>query len=384
VKEVAARLKAENHPVPQVVTDLLQAGFSGFYEGDKVYNPVLKQMVDASPKASDELSIAAICVSKSARLENNSAALLDMGNSVALFQFKTKNATLNSELILSLEESLGIVEREFDALVIGHDGENFAYGADLMEAITAHTSGNIQKVIETVVNFQRTAVALKYAPFPVVVAPFGRTLGGGAEFVLYSDKIVAHHELYIGLVEVGVGLIPAGGGTTELVRRAMQNLPDDADALPFIREVFKTIGMAKVSESAEMARKMGFLQQGDIVVMNRYQQLSVAKSQARAMADAGYQPPHKTPVPVLGDKSLGVMKTMLYVMHESGYATDYDKVVGERVAFVMAGGNLSEPTKVSEDYLLKLEREAIFECLADPRTHARIEYMLKTGKPLRN
>lgn len=384
VQEVADRLKAEGTPVPQVVSDLLDAGYTSFYEGDLVYEPVQKTMVAQSPKAGSELTISSLLKEKEPVLVNKSAALLDMGDGVALFQFRTKRATLNSELVNTLHESLALVEKDFKALVISHDGEHFAYGADLMEAITAHQTEGSAKVKEIVANFQKTAVALRYAPFPVVAAPFGMTLGGGAEFVLYSDKVVAHHELYMGLVEVGVGLIPAGGGTTELLKRAMANLPYDSDPLPFIKEAFKTIGLAKVSESAPMAKNMGLLKESDVVVMNRHQQLAVAKSEALSMANAGYSAPIKQPVKVLGKKALSTLKLMLYVMNEAGFATAYDKVVAERVAFVLAGGDLSEAQHVSEEYLLKLEREAIFECLADERTHARIEHMLKKGKPLRN
>lgn len=384
VQEVANRLKEEGASVPVLIEELLGAGFSSFYEGDKVYDPATKTMITQSPKAHGELTVDSLLAENEPILENPSAALLDMGDGVALFQFRTKRATLNSELVNTLYESLKIVEKDFKALVISHDGEHFAYGADLMEAITAHQTEGTAKVKEIVEDFQRTAVALRYAPFPVVAAPFGMTLGGGAEFVLYSDRVIAHHELYMGLVEVGVGLIPAGGGTTELLKRAMSDLPGDADPLPFVKEAFKTIGLAKVSESAPMAKKMGLLKESDIVVMNRNQQLSVAKTEALAMAEAGYSSPTKMPIEVLGKKALSTMKLMLYVMNEAGFATDYDKVVADRVAFVLAGGDLSESQQVPEDYLLKLEREAIFECLADERTHARIEHMLKKGKPLRN
>ncbi len=384
VKETVDRLTLEEVSIPKVVKDLLAAGFTSFYTTDLVFDPVSKTMIERTPVAENEITAVSIRKAEKVVLENDSAALLNMGDGVALFEFRTKNTTLNFELVQTLEQSLDIVEDRFDALVISHDGDHFAYGADLMEAMGYAQKGDFEKVYETVNNFQRTAVKLRYAPFPVISAPFGMTLGGGAEFVLYSDKVIAHHELYMGLVEVGVGLIPAGGGTTELLRRGMGKLVGDADPLPFIREAFKTIGMAKVSESAEMAKKLGLLRESDLVVMNRNQQLHVAKNEAIKMAQSGYQAPARDSLMVLGNKSLSVMKLMLYVMNEAGFATEYDKVVGERVAFVLAGGDLSEPQAVPESYLLKLERDAIFACLHDERTHARIEHMLKTGKPLRN
>lgn len=384
VEETVRRLKQDGREIPTLITELLENGYQSFYKDNQVYDPVLGKMVPTPSKSAREWPVSSIKKDHSVVLNTDSASAIDLGDGVVLFEFKTKHATLNYELVHTLEKSLAITENDFDALVIGHDGENFAYGADLMEAMKAKQNGDHDRVIETVEQFQRTAVKFRYAPFPVVAAPFGKTLGGGAEFVLYADRVVAHHELYMGLVEVGVGLIPAGGGTTELLRRAMSHIPEEGDELPFIREVFKTIGLAKVSSSAALARDMNLLTNKDIVVMNRFDQLLIAKNQALSMVDAGYQPPHKMPIKVLGKKALSALKLMLYVMNEAGYATDYDKVVAERVAFVLAGGNLSEPQFVEEEYLLKLEREAIFECLNDSRTHARIEHLFKTGKPLRN
>ncbi len=381
---VIKRMEAEGLEVPALIKEMKASGFDTFYKDGMVYDPASKSYKKASPSAVGELKAVGIRKEKAPVFENASAALYDMGDEVALFEFKTKNATLGFELVQSLEKSLDIVSSEFQGLVIGHDGDNFAYGANLMEALQAHESGDWQKVVDAVTGFQRTAVKLRYVPFPVVAAPFGRTLGGGTEFCLYSDKVVAHHELYMGLVEVGVGLIPAGGGTTELLKRAMAKLEGGADPLPFIREAFKTMGMAVVSDSAHKAQELGFLKDSDVIVMNRDLLLKTAKQEAMALIRSGYQPPAKTSVKVLGQTALAAMKLMLYVMHESRFITDYDKVVVERLAFVLSGGDLSEPQEVSEDYLLKLEREAILECLKDKRTLARMEHMLKTGKPLRN
>ncbi len=384
IDEVVLRLNAEGKEVPELIRDLKAAGFDRFYDGDQVYDPIYKTMVDRRPKAEGEVTVNSLRKDSEPVFENDSAALHDLGEGVALFEFKTRNATLGFELVQSLEQSLDIVEKNFKGLVISHDGDNFAYGANLMEAGMALKSGNFDQIVQAVTNFQRTALKLRYSSFPVVSAPFGRTLGGGTEFVLYSDRVVAHYELYMGLVEVGVGLIPAGGGTTEMLKRAMQKVDSEADPLPFIREVFKTIGLASVSDSADKARKIGFLRSDDVIIMNRDLLIPTAKEQVLSLVNAGYQPPVKETHYVLGEKSLSVMKTMLYVMHEAGYATDYDRVVSGRVANVLAGGPLSEPQFVPEDYLMRLEREAILTCFKDERTHSRMEHMLKTGKPLRN
>ena len=384
IQNIVERLKQEEKPIPELISKLLESGHHSFYNGDNVFDPISNNMVTQSPNATGELKISTIRKEKTPFFENDSAVLHDIGESVALFEFKTKNATLGFELVKSLEKSLNSVKKHFKALVISHDGENFAYGANLMEAAQAVQEGRFEDIVEVVETFQRTAIKLKYAPFPVVAAPFGMALGGGAEFVLYSDRVVAHHELYMGLVEVGVGLIPAGGGTTEMLKRAMKKLEPESDPLPFIKEVFKTIGLAMVSDSAHKAKELGFLRNEDVIVMNRDLQLSIAKQEALLMAESEYQPPSKEEVFVLGGKALSVMNIMLYVMHKARYATDYDKIVSGRLAHVLAGGELSESQQVPEDYLYKLEREAILECLQDERTHARIEHMLKTGKPLRN
>lgn len=384
IKTTADKIEKEGKEVPQIISEMLDAGITSFYKDGKVYDPISKSMVEVPPEAKGEVKVEGLRKEKSPVMENDSIALHDMGDGVALFEFHTPHSTLGAELVQSLYKSLEIVKNEFDALVISHDSDNFAFGANLKEALTAKQNGDWDSVVEAVNNFQKTAVALRNAPFPVVAAPFGKTLGGGVEFCLYSDKVVAHHELYMGLVEVGVGLIPAGGGTTELLRRAMDKLEGEADPLPFIREVFKTIGMAKVSESAHLAKELGYLRDSDTIVMNRDLLIKTAKEEALNLVQAGYRSPVETPIKVLGKTALAAMKLMLHVMHEGKYITDYDQVVAERVAYVLAGGDLSEEQEVPESYLLKLEREAILECLQDDRTLARMEHMLKKGKPLRN
>ena len=384
LEETANKIEKEGKEVPSLISEMIDEGFNAFYTDGKVYSPSKKQMVEMPPEAKGEIKVVNLKKGQAPVMENDSCALHDMGDGVVLFEFNTPHSTLGAELVDSLHKVLNIVEQDFDGLVISHDGDNFAFGANLKEALTAKRNDDWESVESAVNNFQKTAVALRDAPFPVVAAPFGKTLGGGVEFCLYSDKVVAHHETYMGLVEVGVGLIPAGGGTTELLRRAMDKLEGDADPLPFIREVFKMIGMAKVSESAHLAKELGYMRPDDTIVMNRDLLINRAKDEVLKMVDAGYQSPAKKPVKVLGKTALAAMKLMLHVMHEGKYITDYDRVVAERVAYVLAGGDISETQEVPESYLLKLEREAILECLQDDRTLARMEHMLKKGKPLRN
>lgn len=388
VRTSVERMQEEGLGVPKSILKMLDSGREQFYDqaDGTVYNPAIGQAEPLTPPAEGAVTVASLKTNETEVMGNDSAGLYDMGEGVALFEFRTKQYTLGFELIESLNEACGKVRTDFDALVISHDGDNFTYGANLMEAMGAWQQGQEDQVRKAVKNFQDTAVGLRYQPFPVVVAPFGRTLGGGVEFILHADKVVAHHELYAGLVEVGVGLLPAGGGTKEMLYRVMHKLIDDeqVDPVPNIKEAFKTIGMATVSDSAAKAKELNYLRDSDEVIMNRDLLIAAAKEEARTMADVGYQPPARPKIKVLGRQVLGALKLMLYIMHEADFITDYDRIVAGKVAYVMSGGDLSEPQEVPEEYLLKLEREAFLELLEDERTQARIEHMLKKGKPLRN
>ncbi len=388
VEESVERMQDEGKEVPDSVLEMLDSGRDRFYDKEKgtVYNLASGKVESLSPPAKGAVTVSSLKADGKEIMGNDSAGLYDMGDGIALFEFRTKQYTLGFELVQTLQKACEKVKQDFDALVISHDGDNFSYGANLMEAMGAWQQGRKDQVKQAAKNFQDTAVGLRYQPFPVVVAPFGRTLGGGVEFMMHADKVVAHHELYAGLVEAGVGLIPAGGGTKEMLKRTMDSLVEDeqVDPIPNIKEIFKTIGMAKVSESARKAMNFGYLRDSDVIVMNRDLLIAAAKEEARTLADVGYQPPAKPQIKVMGNKGLSSLKLMLYIMHEAEFITDYDKVVAGKVAWVMSGGELSEPQEVPEDYLLKLEREVFIELLEDERTQARIEHMLKKGKPLRN
>ena len=388
IEESVKRMEDEGRKVPGSVKKMLNNGRKSFYDKDDgtVYNLSTQSVDQLTPPATGAITAAAQKRDGREVWGNNSAGLYDMGDGVALFEFRTKQQTLGFELVQSVEKAAELVKDQFDAMVIGHDHENFSYGANLAEAGEALKSGDSKKIKEAVENFQRVAVGLRYQPFPVIGAVSGRCFGGGVEFMMHCDKVVAHHELYCGLVELGVGLIPAGGGTKELLLRAMGkvNEDEDADPLPYLKDAFKTIGMAKVSDSAQKAKELGYLRDTDMIVMNRDLLLATAKQQARAMADSGYRPPVEPKIKLLGQTGMSVLEVTLYVMTEAKWASPYDKVLAGKVAKVMTGGDLSESQEVPESYILKMEREAILECFGDERTHKRMEHMLKTGKPLRN
>lgn len=387
VEESVKRMEEEGRTVPDSVKKMLKSGRSSFYKDDgTVYNLATGKEDELTPQAKGAITAASLKRNNKEVWGNKSAGLYDMGDGVALFEFRTKQQTLGFELVKSVEEAAEIVKEQFDAMVIGHDHENFSYGANLGEAGHALQSGDFGKVKEAVENFQRVAVGLRYQPFPVIGAVSGRCFGGGVEFMMHCDKVVAHHEFYCGLVELGVGLIPAGGGTKELLFRAMSKVKEeeDADPLPYLKDAFKTIGMAKVSDGAPKARKLGYLRDTDMIVMHRDLLLVTAKQQARAMADAGYRPLAEPKIKLLGQTGKSVLDVTVYIMTEAKWASPYDKVLAGKVAEIMTGGDLSEAQEVPESYVLKLEREAILECFQDERTHKRMKHMLKTGKPLRN
>jgi len=388
VEESVKRMEEEGRKVPDTVKKMLESGRTSFYSKEEgtVYNLATGDAEELTPPAKGAVTAVFLHRNGKEVWGNKSAGLYDMGNGIALFEFRTKQQTLGFELVQSVDKAAGIVKNQFDAMVIGHDNENFSYGANLAEAGQALKDGDFDRVKEAVENFQRVAVGLRYLPFPVIGAVSGRCFGGGVEFMMHCDKVVAHHEFYCGLVELGVGLIPAGGGTKELLMRAMNkvNEDEDADPLPFLKGAFKTIGLTKVSDSAEKAKQLGYLRDTDMIVMNRDLLLVTAKQQARAMADAGYRPPAEPKIKLMGQTGRSVLEVTLYIMTEAKWASPYDKVLAGKVGEIMTGGDLSEPQEVPESYVLKLEREAILECFRDERTHKRMEHMLKSGKPLRN
>jgi 3-hydroxyacyl-CoA dehydrogenase len=388
VEASVERMKSEGKEIPAHVLIMLESGRTSFYdkEAGTLYNLATGEVENLAPPAKGAVMISSLQADKREVISKKDAALYDLGDGVALFEVRSKANTLGREVIETLFESFDKVEAEFDALVIGNEGNNFSVGANLGEIGYMVQKGKLDQVSEAIKAFQQAAVGLRNLPVPVVAAPFNKNLGGGCEFMMHADHVVAHHELYTGLVEIGVGLLPAGGGTKEMLHRAMTAVPEDdtQDPLFYLKETFKTIGMAKVSMSAQEARDYGYLRSSDTILMNKDLLIAQAKKQARVMADAGYVAPPTPKVTLLGKDGYSALKLMLYIMDESKFITPYDKVVGERIAYVLTGGDLSEPQEVPEQYVLDLEREQFIELLKDKRTHARMEHMLKKGKPLRN
>jgi 3-hydroxyacyl-CoA dehydrogenase len=294
---------------------------------------------------------------------------------------------IGNDIIAMVMAGVKETEANFEALVVGNQGTHFSAGANIMLLLLEAREGNWDEIDLVVRQFQKATMALKYCKKPVVAAPFGMTLGGGCEMVLGAQHAVASAETYMGLVEVGVGLVPAGGGCKEMVMRAIDGMPDvsDVDIFPFVRAAFETIGLARVSTSAEEAFALRLLRSGDSFVMNPDRLLHAAKTTALALAARGYQPPDRTrEIPVAGEGGIAAIKASLYNMKEGRYISEYDAHIGSQLARVVCGGELPAGTRVSEDYLLNLEREVFLKLCGEKRTQDRMAFMLKEGKPLRN
>jgi 3-hydroxyacyl-CoA dehydrogenase len=279
------------------------------------------------------------------------------------------------------------VEKNCTGLVIGNQGGNFSAGANLMLLMLAAQEEEWDDINLMIHTFQQANMRLRYSAKPVVVAPFGLTLGGGCEISLHGDRIRAAAETYMGLVEVGVGVIPGGGGTKEMTMRAMDaaKRTPDADPFAFIRKTFEMVGMGKVATSAQEARSWGFLRNEDSISMNKDRQIADAKQVVIDLSKEGYvQPQPRTDILALGESGLSTLKLGLHMMKRGGYISDHDELIGRKLAKIMCGGDLNHQSYVSEQYLLDLEREAFLSLCGERKTQERIGHMLKTGKPLRN
>jgi len=318
--------------------------------------------------------------------ENAGATLHDIGDGVGLVEFHTKMNALDEDIFEITSLALDKAETEFDALVIGSEAENFSAGANLFMVVMASQQGMWDSLDASIRRLQSMNQRMRYFPKPVIVAPAGLALGGGAEVTMHASRVVAAAELYIGLVELGAGVIPAGGGTKELVRRIVNPSMrvQNADALPALQKVFEQIGLAKVATSAEEARQAGFLTGADRVILNRDHLLTEAKREALHLVASNYRPPAPEMVYAAGRDALAALRVGIFTMAEGKYITEYEQVIAGKLAYVMTGGELSKPQWVTEQYILDLEREAFLSLCGEEKTQARMWNLLQTGKPLRN
>jgi len=318
--------------------------------------------------------------------ENKDFSLIDLGEGIVCAEFHSKMNTIGADVLTGLNKAIDIAEERFDGLVVGNQGANFSVGANLGMIFMLAVEQEYEELNAAIAYFQNTMMRMRYSSIPVISAPHGMCLGGGCELSLHADKVVASAETYIGLVEFGVGVIPGGGGTKEMTLRASDAFKKNDVELNILREHFLTIAMAKVSTSGHEAYDLGLFEKSkDVIVTNRDEQLSIAKSYARVLADAGYvKPIERTDIKVLGKQALGMFMVGTDSMKAGNYISEYDLLMADKLAYVMSGGDLSAATTVSERYLLDIEREAFLSLCGQRKTLERIQHMLTTGKPLRN
>lgn len=397
VKAFAAQVQKEGRALPAVIEKLLASGRKGFYESEKGKTTVFDVSGGAAKPFESPRGVIVLKSLKEAGREverNSGASLLDLGDGIVCCEFHAKMNAIGADLIVMMHKGLKRLDSDFDALIIANQAVNFSVGANLMLMLVAAQEQEWDELHMAVKQFQNLNLALKYASKPVVAAPQGMALGGGCEISLHSAKIQAAAEAYIGLVEAGVGLIPGGGGTKEMVIRANEHAAggEDLDLFHAMKPVFETIAMAKVGTSAEESRDLGFLRREDGVSMNRDRLVADAKEAALALVRGGYKPAaaswqegaQTTQIKVLGEQFLTAAKLVIHMMQRGGYISEYDGHVGRKLATILAGGALSSPQTVSEQYLLDLEREAFVSLCGEKKTQERMAHTLKTGKPLRN
>jgi len=389
VERMAKALEREGKSMPELVERVLASPKKSFYESEKGRTSYF-DLASGARKLVEEPRGILILKSEKERTRvvqaNPGASLVDLGDGVVCCEFHAKMNAIGGDIVAMIHAGVSRLGVEFDAMVVANQAPNFSVGANLMLLLIGAQEGEWDDIHLAVRQFQRCNMAIKYAPGPVVVAPQGMALGGGCEICLHGARIHAAAETYLGLVETGVGLIPAGGGTKEMLIRANEHAAGGADLDLFhaLRPIFETMAMAKVSRSAEEARALGYLRPSDLISMNRERQVADAKQTALALVRAGYHPPAPAEVRVLGQEFLAAAKLGVHMMVRGEYATEHDAVVARKLAYILAGGGVTLPQAVPEQYLLDLEREAFVSLCGERKTQERIAHTLKTGKPLRN
>jgi 3-hydroxyacyl-CoA dehydrogenase len=381
-------VEKEGRKTAQWVYDMLESGIESFYKaenGKLNYYDIPSKKMTVVPGLEDYIILDHIR-ENSVIWENSGTAIHDLGDGILNLEFRSKMNSIGGEVLQGINKAIEMAEKDYRGLVIGNQGDHFSVGANLAMIFMMAIEQEYDELNMAIKLFQDTMMRVRYSSIPVVVAPHGMTFGGGAELTLHADKVVAAAETYIGLVEFGVGVIPGGGGSKEFALRASDTFKKGDVQVNVLQENFLTIGMAKVATSGYEAYDLGFLKEGrDVVVTNRDRQIAMAKKHAILMAESGYtQPVRRKDILVLGRQVLGMFYVGTDGMESAKFISEHDKKIANKLAYVMAGGDLSEKTLVSEQYLLDLEREAFLSLCTEKKTLERIQHMLQKGKPLRN
>ncbi|MGB0036847.1 MAG: 3-hydroxyacyl-CoA dehydrogenase NAD-binding domain-containing protein [Candidatus Acidiferrales bacterium] len=389
VEKMAKAMERDGKKIPPLVSKVLASPKKSFYESEKGRTSYFDLTVSALQPLAEPPGIILLKSLKDRTpvvQSNAGASLIDLGDGVVCCEFHSKMNSIGGDLVAMIHAGIARLGSEFDAMVIANQAPNFSVGANLMLVLIGAQEGEWDDIHLAVRQFQRVNMAIKYSPRPVVSAPQGMALGGGCEISLHAARIHAAAEAYIGLVETGVGLVPGGGGTKEMLIRANEHSAggEDLDLFHALKPVFENIAMARVSTSGEEARSLGYLRPSDLIAMNRERQVADAKQTALAMVRAGYHPPAPAEIRVLGEEFLAAAKLAIHMLVRGEFATEYDGVVGRKLATILTGGAITAPQTVSEQYVLDLEREAFVSLCGERKTQERIAHTLKTGKPLRN
>jgi len=380
-------MKAEGKEPATWITEMLDAGITSFYsvkEGATHFYDILTKTQTKKP--GQESFIILDNIRKSNEVWKNSGVVIeDIGDGILNLEFQSKMNTIGGDVLAGINKAIDIAQKDFQGLVVGNQAANFSVGANIGMIFMMAVEQEYDELNYAIKYFQDTMMRMRYSSIPTISAPHGMALGGGCEISLHADKVVAAAETYMGLVEFGVGVIPGGGGSKEMALRASDSFRKGDVELNILQENFLTIGMAKVSTSAHEAFDLGLLQKGkDVVVVNKDRQIATAKAHAKLMAESGYtQPAKRNDVKILGKQALGMFLVGTDSMKDSKYISEHDMKIANKLAYVMAGGDLSEPTLVTEQYLLDIEREAFLSLCTERKTLERIQHMLKTGKPFK-
>lgn len=381
-------IEAEGKTAAAWVSEMKSNGVSSFYKVEddlKLFYDVTSKSYKEIPGSGDLLSLETLRESKKV-WGNADTTIVDLGDGILNLEFHTKMNTIGGGVIEGINKAIDLAENEYSGLVISNDGQHFSAGANVGMIFMMAVEQDFDELNFAVKTFQDTMMRVRYSDVPVVVAPHNMALGGGCELSMHADKVVAHAELYMGLVEFGVGLIPGGGGTKEFAKRLSEELKEGDIRINRLRERFLTIGQAKVSTSAHEAFDLGYLRKGqDEIVVSREEQLTRAKEACVEMVETGYTSPKRTKnTTVVGSEGLGIVYVGANSMLSGNYISEHDKLISEKLGYVLCGGDLSEMTEVSEQYLLDLERKAFLELCMERKTLERLESMVKSGKILRN
>lgn len=386
VADTAAKMKEAGMEPASWVQEMLDGGHETFYKfenGKKQYYDIPSKSYKVIPGTEGLIFLNAF--KSNIVWEKPGATIYDVGDGVLNLEFHTKMNSIDADVLEGVNTAITMAEKDYRGVVIGNEGQNFSAGANLAMLFMYAVDQEFDEIDLMIRTFQSTMTRARFSSIPVVSAPSGLVLGGGCELSLHCDAIQAHAESYVGLVEVGVGLIPGGGGTKELTMRAADDFTSGDPELNTLQEYFMNIATAKVATSAEEARKMHILRDSDEITLNRTRLLTDAKSKVLQLADAGYtQPIERTDIKVQGKSGLAMFYAGVTAMKYGAYISEHDQKIAQKLAWIMSGGDLSAPTKVSEQYLLDLEREAFLSLCGEPKTLERIQSILFKGKPLRN